>query len=80
LAVALAAGGRWEDAETQFTEIVQQRPEDPIARFNLGRMYFNRSSFDQAEELFKAAVKLSPTNQVFLDHLRQAVERKAAKP
>lgn len=80
LAVALSAGGRWEEAETQFAEIVQQRPEDPVARFNLGRMYFNRSLLDQAEEHLRAAVKLSPTNQVFTDQLRQVLDRKRTKP
>ncbi len=44
----------------ELQAVVTARPNNPVARFNLGRAHFARQEFDEARQEFEKAIELSP--------------------
>ncbi|MCU0240108.1 MAG: tetratricopeptide repeat protein [Pyrinomonadaceae bacterium] len=70
LASALFESGDFESAETILREVIKQTPKNSTAFNNLGSfMTENNVNLNEAFDLIQQAVKLDPTNAMFLDSL-----------
>jgi tetratricopeptide (TPR) repeat protein len=52
--------GDVNNAATVLQSVVTSRPQNFVARFNLGRAYFTRGDLEQARQQFEEAIKLRP--------------------
>ena len=54
------AGGRWEDAEKIYREILQDVPHHPDAGLGMGVIAFHQGRFNDAEEFLKTVTSETP--------------------
>ncbi len=52
--------GEVNEAMSELQSVVTARPNNFVARFNLGRAHFARGEFEQAQQEFQAAIQLRP--------------------
>jgi tetratricopeptide (TPR) repeat protein len=52
--------GDIDAATTELQQVVTAKPDNFVARFNLGRAYFAKSDLEQARQQFETALKLRP--------------------
>jgi tetratricopeptide (TPR) repeat protein len=52
--------GDIDAATTELQSVVTAKPDNFVARFNLGRAYFAKNDLEQARQQFEAALKLRP--------------------
>jgi predicted Zn-dependent protease len=64
-AQSLAALGRYDEASTLFTTMIERDPGDALALAESGRMHWTARRFEQAVELYRRAVKQEPWNPKF---------------
>ena len=70
LATAQQMAGEYAGAETTLRELLKESPRNPVALNNLGYFLVERDAkLNEALDLIKQAVKLSPTNSSYLDSL-----------
>jgi protein O-GlcNAc transferase len=78
--VYLLAGMNWvilerlDLARPFFEEAVRLAPGDGMMQYHLGRYYYSAQRFAQAEQAFRAAVKLNPDSVKGYDNLALALE------
>jgi tetratricopeptide (TPR) repeat protein len=78
--VYLLAGMNWvilerlDLARPFFEEAVRLAPDDGMMQYHLGRFYYSAQRFPQAEEAFRAALKLNPDFVKGYDNLALALE------
>lgn len=51
---------RWRDSQTLWTHALQVNPQNNIARFNLGNVYFHENLFDEAIEQYRMSIAIDP--------------------
>ena len=56
--VALFQRGYLEAAAAAFKQVITEKPDDPIAYYNLGTLYLRRDSLSEARRYLEQAVKL----------------------
>jgi tetratricopeptide (TPR) repeat protein len=59
-ATFLLEKGEIQHAITDLQAVVSRSPENPVARFNLGRAHAARGEFEQARQQFTKAIELRP--------------------
>ncbi|HVY92882.1 MAG TPA: tetratricopeptide repeat protein, partial [Bryobacteraceae bacterium] len=52
--------GQIDEAQTDLQSVVTARPNNWVARFNLGRTYFAKNQFQQAQQQFQRCIELNP--------------------
>lgn len=52
--------GQIDEAMSELQSVVTAKPNNYIARFNLGRAHFARQEYEQARQEFEAAIQLRP--------------------
>src|SRR5262245_23496852 len=78
--VFLLAGMNWvilerlDLARPFFEEAARLAPSDGTMQYHLGRYYYSAQRFAQAEQAFRAALKLSPDSVKAYDNLALALE------
>ena len=78
--VYLLAGMNWvilerlDLARPFFEEAARLAPSDEMMRYHLGRYYYSAQRFAQAEQAFRAALKLNPDSVKAYDNLALALE------
>ena len=78
--VYLLAGMNWvilerlDLARPFFEAAAQLAPTDGVMQYHLGRYYYSAQRFAQAEQAFRAALKLSPDSVKAYDNLALALE------
>lgn len=55
-----AALGKWEEVITLYNEILEIHPNNTIAMYRLGMIYYERKDYQKAMPLFKKVVDLYP--------------------
>ena len=55
-----AALGKWEDVIVLYNEILEIHPNNTLAMFRLGMIYYERKNYQKALPLFKKVVDLYP--------------------
>ena len=55
-----AAQGRWDDVVTQYNRILEVDPQNSIANYRLGLIYYNRAQYERAEPFLEKVVNLYP--------------------
>jgi Flp pilus assembly protein TadD len=60
-AVAIASDGQQGDAMAIFQEILREHPNNFLANYNLGRLFYEVNLLDPAEHYLQAAQRLDPT-------------------
>lgn len=58
----LAGLGRFAEAEAEYRQAVELRPQHPAARNNLGLLYLRQGRLPEAEAQFRALLQVSPDN------------------
>jgi len=65
-AEALEAQGRWDDAATEYREVLQQNPKLPGMHYRLGRIILSKpptaTSTGEARNEFQAELEIDPSN------------------
>ncbi len=56
----LSASENWENVKVQYLEILKIDPQNTVANYWMGVMYYNKKSFSAAEKLFEKVVNLYP--------------------
>lgn len=59
----------FEKAVTSYKKLLDANPKDDVAQFNLGRAYNKLNKDDDAEDAFRAAVKLKPDDTEYQTEL-----------
>ncbi|MBM3847221.1 MAG: tetratricopeptide repeat protein [Verrucomicrobia bacterium] len=75
LAVEFVKRKRWGDAEVQFREMTQQKPQDPAIRYNLAKMFSDQGKKTEAIEQLQITLNTSPEHapsQKLLQQLKEA--------
>ena len=62
IVLPLAALGKWDDVLDQYKSILKIAPENTIAGYRTGLIYYNRKDYAKAEPFFKKVVDLYPFN------------------
>jgi tetratricopeptide (TPR) repeat protein len=70
-AIDLAMQGRWSEAITVNSEILESFPDDVDASNRLGRAYMEIGQFSKAREAYGRAVELDPYNAIANRNLRR---------
>lgn len=60
LILPLAAQGKWNDVIKLYDEILTVNPNNTVALYRLGLIYYNRKDYNKAQPLFKKVVDLYP--------------------
>lgn len=55
-----SAQGRWDDVLAQYNRILEVDPQNPIANYRLGLIYYNRAQYEHAEPFLEKVVNLYP--------------------
>jgi tetratricopeptide (TPR) repeat protein len=71
--------GREEEARTSLREAVKRQPQGGEGWVELGRLELNTNHPDVAEEAFRRALRVSPSDREALFSLAQALERQGKK-
>lgn len=67
--------GRLEDAQKDYSSVLDRVPGQSAALYGLGRISYERGEFDRAIEHFQAALKGQPAGSVIHHHLGLALRR-----
>jgi len=60
LILPLAALGRWKEVEDLYNKILEISPNNTVALYRLGLVYYGRKDYNKAQPLFKKVVDLYP--------------------
>lgn len=60
LAFPYSAEGKWDDIIVLYNQILQTDPQNTLANYRLGLIYYNRSNFEKAEPYVEKVVNLYP--------------------
>jgi tetratricopeptide (TPR) repeat protein len=71
LATELSRAGRTNEAELEFSRLIEQVPDSPVVRMDYGVALARQERFAQARLQFEEALKLQPTNAQIQAYLRQ---------
>jgi Flp pilus assembly protein TadD len=66
-------------AITEFQQAIRINPDHFKARSNLGVLLMEQRRFDEAEEQFKAGLRLNPKDPVLLENMQILVRNRAAR-
>lgn len=55
-----AANGRWDDVIAQYTKILEIDPQNSVANYRIGLIYYNRAQYERAELHLEKAINLYP--------------------
>jgi len=58
--VAFYQRGYWEQAAASFRQVIEAKPDEPEAYYNLGTLYLRQNKLDDARRYLEQAVKLRP--------------------
>jgi hypothetical protein len=70
-AIALAMGGRWQEAVALNKDIIENFPNDVDAYNRLGRAYIELGDFSQARAAYSRTMELDPYNAIARKNLRR---------
>ena len=73
LAKAFAQAGRTDEAMAEYEEAVELKPDDHVARGDLGNLLRERGQLDRAVAMLRAAARAEPANAVVNDQLGRAL-------
>jgi len=79
-AVSLAVQGRWEEAVTVNTAILEIVPDDVEANNRLGRALMETGNHAGAREVYERTLKLDPYNNIAKKNLKRLDELEVIKP
>jgi len=60
LAYPYSVEGRWDDIISLYNQILQTDPQNTLANYRLGLIYYNRSNYEKAEPYLEKVVNLYP--------------------
>jgi tetratricopeptide (TPR) repeat protein len=60
IALPYSAQGRWDDVLAQYNRILEVDPQNSIANYRLGLIYYNRALYERAEPFLEKVVNLYP--------------------
>ena len=66
----------WENSRTLWTHVLQVEPDSPIARNNMGNIWFQQGRFDDAIEQYQRAIALKPNYPEAHNNLGVALSRR----
>ena len=66
----------WENSRTLWTHVLQVEPDSPIARNNMGNVWFQQGRFDDAIEQYQRSITLKPHYSEAHNNLGVALSRR----
>jgi tetratricopeptide (TPR) repeat protein len=60
IVLPFAANGRWDDVVAQYTKILEIDPQNSVANYRIGLIFYNRAQYERAEVHLEKAVNLYP--------------------
>ena len=60
IALPYSAQGRWDDVLVQYNRILEVDPQNSIANYRLGLIFYNRAQYERAEPYLEKVVNLYP--------------------
>lgn len=60
IALPYSAQGRWDDVLTQYNKILEVDPQNSMANYRLGLIFYNRAQYERAEPFLEKVVNLYP--------------------
>ena len=66
----------WENSRTLWTHVLQVEPDSPIARNNMGNVWFQQGRFDDAIEQYQRSITLKPNYPEAHNNLGVALSRR----
>lgn len=60
LILPLSALGKWNEVISLYNQILEASPQNTVALYRLGLVYYGRKDYNQAHKLFKKVVDLYP--------------------
>lgn len=60
LALPLAAAGKWDELIVLYERILETDPQNSIANYRLGLIYYNRGEYENADSYIEKVVNLYP--------------------
>ena len=76
LAFSMAKKGKTLDAIAQLKMAINEKWKDPISHTNLGKLYANRGSYDEARRSFKTALRIDPAHKEAKEALNRLEQMK----
>lgn len=77
-AAALVAGQRFDEARMAYAELIRAAPNDAVARYNFGVLFYRCGQFGEAAAQFREAVRLDPAHARAYYNLATLAQRAGA--